>query len=220
MIVITGASDGLGQELAKVLVKNGQHVVSLSRQQAKEASETIKTDLTSTESIENAVQKLLAMDEPITALVNCAGVLSFESIENLTSEEIERVFAVNVTGPMLLVSRLTERLKTDSADVLNVASTVGTKAYKDQASYGSSKWAMRGFSQNLQVEFKDTNVRVISFCVGGFRSNIAKKVTGESLPDPENWMDPAEVASFMKTILDLPKNMEVSEIIINRRSAK
>ena len=220
MIVVTGASDGLGQELARVLVTKGEYVVSLSRSLAKQASETIITDLTKPESIAAAVEQLLSKGEQITSLVNCAGILSFQKLNRLTADNINDVFAVNVTGPMLLTSGLADRLKDDGACIVNVASTVGTKAYKDQASYGSSKWAMRGFSQNLQVEFKDTNVRVVSFCVGGFRSDIAKKVTGESLPDPENWMDPAEVADFMSTVMSLPKNMEVSEIIINRKSAE
>lgn len=220
MVIITGASDGLGSELARVLVGQGQRVISLSRQSAQNATSTITTDLTETASIEETAEQILADDEPITALVNCAGVLSFESLEGLSAQEVQRVFAVNVTGPMLLVSRLAERLRRDQSDIINVASTVGTKAYKDQAAYGSSKWAMRGFSQNLQVEFADSAVRVISFCVGGFRSNIAKKVTGQSLPDPENWMDPADVAVFMSNILALPKNMEVSEIIINRKKAQ
>lgn len=218
MIIITGASDGLGSELAAVLSAEGEKVISLSRSQAKNAYKTITTDLTDSQSIETAAQELLGLAAPITALINCAGVLSFQHIESLTASEISRVFAVNITGPMLLVSLLAERLKSDQADIVNVASTVGTKAYKDQASYGSSKWAMRGFSQNLQVEFKDTAVRVVSFCVGGFRSNIAKKVTGKELADPENWMDPKDVAQFMAEILRLPKNMEISEIVINRKS--
>jgi NADP-dependent 3-hydroxy acid dehydrogenase YdfG len=102
---------------------------------------------------------------------------------------------------------------------VNVSSTVGLKAYPEQAAYGASKWAMRGFSQNLQVELKSTN-RVISFCVGGFKSDIAKKVTGKDLPDPENWMNPEDISIFMKQILDLPKSMEVSEIVINRKTIK
>ncbi|TXG77324.1 SDR family oxidoreductase [Patescibacteria group bacterium] len=219
MIVITGASDGLGNELAALLSSRGETVISLSRSEAKNATKTITTDLTNSQSIEAAAHELLDMVEPITALVNCAGVLSFQGIEHLTADEISRVFAVNVTGPMLLVSLLAERLRSDEADIVNVASTVGTKAYKDQASYGSSKWAMRGFSQNLQLEFRDTAVRVVSFCVGGFRSNIAQKVTGKELADPENWMDPKDVAQFMVDIMNLPKNMEVSEILINRKAA-
>ncbi len=98
-----------------------------------------------------------------------------------------------------------------------MASTVGLKAYIEQAVYGASKWAMRGFSANLQLELKDTPCRVISFCVGGFNSNIAKKVTGQDIKDPENWMNPVDIAKYMKQTLDLPKNMEVSEVIINRK---
>jgi short-subunit dehydrogenase len=218
MIVITGASDGLGKELAKLLVTAGKQVINLSRQDSATASRTIAMDLTDESSIVAAAAEILGESEPIEALINCAGVMSLEAIDKLTSAEIERTFKVNVTGPMLLVSQLASRIKQDKADIINVASTVGTKAYKDQAAYGSSKWAMRGFSQNLQLEFKDSETRVISFCVGGFNSRIAEKVTGQPTPDPENWMDPAEVAKFMKQILDLPKNMEVSEIIINRKS--
>jgi len=159
------------------------------------------------------------MGEPIEAVVNCAGVMSLESLNNISASEIDRTFGVNVRAAMLLVSGLAEQLKQDHADIVNVASTVGLKAYPDQAAYGASKWAMRGFSQNLQVELKDTN-RVISLCVGGFNSDIAKKVTGKEIPDPENWMKPSDIATFIKQILDLPKNMEVTEIIINRKPVK
>jgi NADP-dependent 3-hydroxy acid dehydrogenase YdfG len=128
--------------------------------------------------------------------------------------------STNVKAAILLVSNLAERIKKDGTDIVNVASTVGLKGYVDQAVYGASKWAMRGFSANLQVELKDTACRVISFCVGGFNSDIAKKVTGQDIPDPENWMNPENIALFMKQTLDLPKGMEVSEVIINRKAAR
>lgn len=219
MIVITGASDGLGLQVAKVYKDAGKHVLNLSRRDSKFANTNIQLDLTDEASIRVAAEKILQVDEPIEALINCAGVMSLEPIGKISGSEVNRVFGTNVIGPILLVSALADRLKQDGADIVNVASTVGLKAYPDQASYGASKWAMRGFSQNLQVDLKATN-RVISFCVGGFKSDIAKKVHGKDLPDPENWMDPEDVAVFMKQILDLPKNMEVSEIVINRRPAK
>ncbi len=218
MIVITGASDGLGLQLAKVYQKSGKRVVNISRRASEYAIDNILTDITDEISIKAAVAAILAIDEPIEALVNCAGVMSLEPVDSVTASELDRVFGVNVRGPILLVSGLAKRLQQDGSDIVNVAS-VGLKAYPDQAAYGSSKWAMRGFSQNLQVEFKNTN-RVISFCVGGFNSDIAKKVTGQDIPDPQNWMNPTDIAGFVKQILDLPKNMEVSEIVINRKPAK
>jgi short-subunit dehydrogenase len=216
MIIITGASDGLGKQLADLYIASGETVINISRGEHPRAT-NIKTDLSDPASIEQAAEAINATTAPLKLLVNCAGVMSIEDTTKLTDGEISRTFAVNVTGPMLLTSRLLGRLKQDEGDIVNVASTVGTKAYKDQAAYGSSKWAMRGFSTNLQLELKDTACRVISFCVGGFRSNISQKVTGKPIADPENWMDPKDIAQFMKQIIDLPRSMEVSEVIINRK---
>jgi short-subunit dehydrogenase len=217
VIVITGASDGLGYELAKKYLEKNQTVLGLSRTKPDLAITHIATDLTAVDSIEAAAQAILAEDEKLEALINCAGVLSLEEANDLSATELERVFKINVTAPLLLTSRLMDRLQSDGGDIVNVASTVGTKGYANQVAYGSSKWAMRGFSQNLQVELKGTNSRVISFCPGGFRSKLFEKVTDKSLADPENWMDPKDLAQFMIQILELPKNMEVSEVIINRK---
>jgi NADP-dependent 3-hydroxy acid dehydrogenase YdfG len=219
MIIITGASDGLGLQIAKIYKAAGKRVVNLSRRDSQYADDNIRTDLTDEASIKSAAAQIQQINEPLDILVNCAGVMSLEPLNGISASEIDRTFGVNIKGPILLVSALADRIKQDDTDILNVASTVGLKAYPDQAAYGASKWAMRGFSQNLQIELKATN-RVISFCVGGFKSDIAKKVTGQDIPDPENWMDPQDIAAFMKQILDLPKNMEVSEIVINRRPAK
>jgi NADP-dependent 3-hydroxy acid dehydrogenase YdfG len=219
MIVITGASDGLGLRLARVYKEAGKRVVNISRRDSRYANDNLQTDLTNEVSVGSTADAIKQMDEPIEALINCAGVMSLEPLNKVTASELDRVFGVNIKGAILLVSGLADRIKQDGTDIVNVSSTVGLKAYPDQAAYGASKWAMRGFSQNLQVELKNTN-RVISFCVGGFKSDIAKKVHGQDLPDPENWMDPEDIAVFMKQILDLPKNMEVSEIVINRRTAK
>jgi len=219
MIIITGASDGLGLELAKIYKEAGKKVINVSRRNSDFADENLLTDLLLEKEIEKTVEQILAIQEPIEVLINCAGVMSLEPLDNISASEVDRTFGVNVRAAMLLVSGLAERLKQDRADIINVASTVGLKAYPDQAAYGASKWAMRGFSQNLQVELKDTN-RVISLCVGGFNSDIAKKVTGKDIPDPENWMNPSDIATFVKQIIDLPKSMEVSEIIINRKQVK
>ncbi len=92
------------------------------------------------------------------------------------------------------------------------------KAYVDQAVYGASKWAVRGFTKNLQEEFKGKPNRVISFCPGGFKTKLFEKATGiDNTENGGEWMKPEDLALLLKQILDLPKNMEVSEIVINRK---
>ncbi len=221
MIVITGASDGLGLELAKIYKQTGKKVINISRKSSEYADESILTDLTSETEIRKATETILAMDEHIEALINCAGVLAIEPLNSISSEKLHEVLAVNVEAAILLVSNLADRLKQDGSDIVNVASTVGLKGYVDQTAYGASKWAMRGFSANLQIELKDTNCRVISFCPGGFKSKLFEKATGADNTTSEGeWMNPKDIALFIKQILGLPKNMEVSEVIINRKATK
>lgn len=219
MIVITGASDGLGLQLAKVFKDAGKKVVNISRGDSEFADVNISTDLLDPKAITKAAQQVVAIDEPLEVLINCAGVISFEKLESLSSEQIDKVFGVNVKAPLLLTSALMDRLKNDKSDIINVASTIGVRPHYDQSVYGSSKWALRGFSQNLQLELKGNN-RVMSFCIGGFKSKIAHKVSTDHVLDNTSWMEPADIAGFVKTIVDLPRTMDVAEIIINRGPGK
>lgn len=219
MIVITGASDGLGLQLAKLYQDAGKKVINISRRESEFADVNISCDLTDYEDIKQSIKLIEELPDKIEALINCAGVLSIQKLGSIDYEEVESVMKVNVQAPIQIVSSLFERIKNDKTDIVNVSSTVGTKAYTEQAAYGSSKWAMRGFSANLQVELKDTN-RVISFCPGGFESRIFEKATGITNQDFTYWMKPEDLAKFMKQILDLPKSMEVSEVIINRKAIR
>lgn len=221
MIVITGASDGLGLELAKLYKADDKKVVNVSRRKCEYAEVNLLHDLREGDEIIAAAKEIDNLDEPLEAIINCAGVLSVQPLGSITEEEIKRTMATNVKAPILLVSSLIERIKKDGTDIVNVSSTVGTKANADQAVYGASKWAVRGFSANLQVELKDYACRVISFCPGGFKTKLFEKATGtDNTADGANWMTTEDLAQFMKQILSLPKNMEVSEIIINRKQVK
>lgn len=217
MFVITGASGTLGGAIADLLLAKKKKVVNLSRFDEKDGTEFIQVDLTDPKSISVAAEKINRLPDKLEALINCAGVFSQQEIQSLTSDEVKRTFGTNVEGPMLLTSALMDKIKKDGADILNVASTVGTKAYAGQAAYGASKWAMRGFSANLQVELKELPNRVISFCPGGFKSKLFEKATGVDNTTSGDWMSAEDLADMAVRILELPQNMEVSEILINRK---
>lgn len=218
MIVITGASDGLGLQLAKLYKESGKKVVNISRRPSKYADINIELSLQEGPQIQEAADRINELDDKLEAIIHNAGVLSFQPLGQITEEEVKRLMSTNVKSQILLTSFLAEKIKKDGTDIVCVSSTVGTKAYVDQAVYGASKWAVRGFARNLQEEFKNSPNRVISFCPGGFKSDIAKKITGNDLENPAEWMNPEDIALFMKQILDLPKNVEVSEVIINRKA--
>ncbi len=221
MIVITGASDGLGKQLAKLYQGSGKKVVNISRTKSDFADVNVLVDLREGDEIKKACKEVEKIDEPLEAVINCAGILTVQPLGEITEDEIKRSMSTNVKAPILLVSNLITRIRKDHTDIVNISSTVGTKGYIDQAVYGASKWAVRGLSANLQAELKDTNCRIISFCPGGFKTKLFEKATGvDNTKDGSQWMDARDLAVFIKQILDLPKNMEVSEVIVNRKSVK
>ena len=221
MIVITGASDGLGKELAALYLAAGKRVIGLSRNICADGVEHIATDLTDAKQITAAAERISDDPEPLEALVNCAGILSRETLDELTAEAVGRVLDTNLKAPMILTSGLMAKIKHDGADVVYVSSTYGLKAGPGESSYTASKWGVRGFSASVQQELKEFPSRVISFCPGAFDSRIFIKATGiDNAATKGPMMKPSDVACCLKQILDLPKNMEVSEIVINRKQVK
>lgn len=217
MIVITGASDGLGLQVAKLYKKAGKKVVNISRRESEYADVNICLSLREGPDIVEAAKRVLAIEGPLEAVINCAGVFSAQKLGEITEDEIKRLMSTNVKSMILLVSHLIDRIRADGTDIVNVASTIGLKGYVDQAVYGASKWAVRGFSKNLQEEFKGRPNRVISFCPGGFKSKLVEKATGADNTSDGCWMEAGDIALALKQTLDLPKNIEVSEIVLNRK---
>lgn len=218
MIVITGASDGLGLGLARLYQADGKTVVNVSRRTSAAADTDLLHDLGQADEVVAAAEEVLKINEPLEALVNCAGVMTMAGLGEITPDELRRVMAINVDAAVLLTSNLIKRIKADGSDVVNVSSTLGVRGKVENILYGTSKWALRGLSANLQVELQNYPCRVISFCPGGFQTKIFEKVSGVN-NDAEKgaMMSSADVAKCLKQLLDLPKNMEVSEIIITRK---
>lgn len=220
MIVITGGSDGLGKALVRLYLDEGKRVISISRSSSLPGSEHLITDLLDPTSIQKSIERLNQDDEVLEVLINCAGVLSIDKLESLDATEIDRVLHTNLRAPMLLVSGLIEKIKRDGTDIVNVSSTGGLKGYTEHMSYGVSKWGLRGFSANLRAELRDYPSRVISFCPGSFTTRILEKAVGrKKVSDNSIEMRVEDVAHCLKQLVDLPKNMQVSEIIINRKLA-
>ncbi len=215
-VILTGGSDGLGEAFGKLCLENGIEVVSLSRSAPSYKAVHINTDLSSETSIHNAAKTIISNHGEFDALVNCAGVYSAQDPDDISYSELERILKINTVAPAYLISQLFDVIKTNNADIMNVGSTVGTKAYQNQLAYGASKWAMRGLSQNLQLELKETKCRVIQFNPGGFKSKLVQKFDGKDA-DLSKFMNPVDLATLMLQILQLPKSLEVSEILVNRK---
>lgn len=195
------------------------NIIALCRTKPNYICDFIQTDLTDEKSIENACNIIKKNYEKITAVINCAGVPGVQKLENVTYNVLDDLMKINVLAPIYLTTQLITLIKESEADILNVGSTIGTKAgYTDQIAYTTSKWAIRETSYNLQLELKKHNCRVIQFNVGGMNTRMHTKWTGKEIEHPEEWMNPEDIADLMLYILNLPKKIEVSEITINRKN--
>lgn len=214
MIVITGATDGLGREIARLYQKTGMKVVNISRRRLDSADINIQADLTNGSEIQRVAKEIGQLNERIDACIFAAGVFSKQPLGKITEDEIKRTMASNVKQIILLVSELSEVFARDGTDIVVVSSSAGIKPTSEFV-YGASKWAVRGFALGLQQELKTSKSRVISVVPGGMDTGFFEKANQDV--NTKAFMEPKEIAKIIKSTLDLPKNIEVSEIVLNRK---
>lgn len=226
-IIITGGSDGLGLKFTTLCLSKGIQVVNLSRHKPeiddiyinKELLIHLETDLANEQSIINATTIIKEKYPTFSALINCAGIISIQEANAITYNELETLIKINTIAPIFLTSQLFDLIQESEADIINVGSTIGTKQGRpNQCAYTTSKWGLRGTSQNLQLELTKTKCRVIQLNIGGMNTRMhEKKYSNEKIENPAERMDPHDVAELMFYLLQLPKLIEVSEITINRK---
>lgn len=218
MIVITGASDGLGHEVAKLYAGSGKRVVNVSRRECSIASDNFLHDLSIGSQVSSAADEILAIDEPIESIINCIGIWGEQPFGKMTEEETDALLSVNIKAPALFLSALIDRIKQDGSDIVNIASTAGLKGNPTHPVYAASKWGERGLTEALREDLKKTKSRVTTVYPGGMKTKFFEKnLDNDITEDGTYWMEPSEVAKCIKQILDLPKGIEVSEITLNRK---
>ena len=172
--LITGGSQGIGAALVALARKAGHAVVFTGRHDdtvGRVAGETGAFGLKADNSIggdnERTVETCLQQMGGIDALVNNAASWYDAAIGELDLDAMRRLFDTNVFGMVDLTNRVVPLMKMkvpEGGDIVNIASTSGTKGRKLGTAYAASKWAVRGISQCWQAELRPHSIRVISIC--------------------------------------------------------
>ena len=215
--IITGASSGLGHEIALKLIEKGIKVVNLSRTDSKLDVINIKIDLLRHEDVVNAINKIKEEHKDVDLLILNSGLAHWNCVGEVPINEIDNDFAVNVTGAIKLTNGLISLIKENTGDFVFVGSTSSFVSYGEDSIYVSTKYAIRGYIKSLQKELKNENVRVVGFYPGGFRSQFHIKASSDLKQD--DLMDPKDLAQLLMSILELPRSVQVSEIIVDRKKA-
>ena len=168
VILITGASSGIGKETAKLFQIKNWKVAATMRSPEKAAElqkivdvECFRLDVTDVESIRSAIAATIDKFGRIDAVVNNAGYGLIGAFEAATPEQIEKQFQTNVFGVMNVCREILPYFREQRrGHIVNVASVGGRMTFPLYSLYHATKWAVEGFSESLQFEVDQFNIRL------------------------------------------------------------
>ena len=215
-ILVTGASGGIGAAVAEALDKQGAQLMLVGRQQ--QTLETlankltgipiiIVADLNSSEGRERIIKQCI-QSGGLDLIINLAGIMDFQFFEKQSTDAIEQIITTNLLSPMLLCNRLIPLLKQKpEAAIVNIGSTFGSIGHPGFTSYCASKFGLRGFTEALQRELAETNIRVFYLAPRATATNLNSYNVNQLNDALGNATDsPEQVASELITLLKSNKH--------------
>ncbi|TQR17931.1 SDR family oxidoreductase [Psychrobacillus soli] len=221
-VVITGAGSGLGASLARKYSASGNHVCLLGRKKDKlvriasklEGNHSIyEVDVTSTTSIKNVMAKIREERGSIDCLINNAGVGVFKHLEELHEEEINQMIDTNLKGTIYCTREVLPGMRErNKGSIVNIVSASGKEAKATESVYSASKFGVRGFSDAIALELKNSNIQIFSVFMGNMKTDL----WGDDHPEAQlnNYMDPEDVAEIIIENLKPRRHLCVTDITI------
>ncbi|MEN7551397.1 SDR family oxidoreductase [Rapidithrix thailandica] len=220
-ILLTGGSKGIGKATAKLLKEQGANVAitGRNREMLMEAAKELEVfpihaDVAQSEDIEKTYQLFLQEFGRLDVLINNAGIGASYSLEEVTREAFEEIYAVNVFGLALMTQKAAELFKKQSyGHIVNIASTAALKGYPGGTIYASSKFALRGMTQCWQAELRPYNVRVILVNPSEVTTAFGNPER-EERPEEPNKLRPLEIAHTIVAALQMDERGFIPEVSV------
>jgi short-subunit dehydrogenase len=236
VVIVTGASSGLGAVTAEKLAEQGAKLVLVAHNEAKLAAVTDKivrateaiavqvdlTDESAAAQIKNAALEKFGI---IDILINNAGIWTDNELEKADPSRVAKAFAVNSVAPIRLTQEVLPYFEQQNAGyILNVISTGGasdTEAGNNEnwMAYGATKWALSGFTIALTKKLAATPIHVTAFQPAGFESDLYENAgakTGRAHNQP--WMMKTEdVANALIFCLTQPQDVQIERLLVTKK---
>jgi len=228
VVLVTGASRGVGRAIALRFAAAGAKVAALARTgsqldsvasepQAHDRIVPMVTDICRADAVGRAIAAVREQLGPVDVLINNAGIYLEKPIGETSPEEWQRLFEVNALGPFLLTREvLPEMFRRNEGRIMNICSTASHRGYPNQSAYCASKHALLGFTRVLAEETHGTGIRVHAISPGGINTSL---VTGRPNIDVSEYMDPDEVAEMALFLAKMDGIAMIDDIVVRRRGA-
>jgi NAD(P)-dependent dehydrogenase (short-subunit alcohol dehydrogenase family) len=194
---VTGAASGIGRALAVNLAKQGCHLAisDINEEGLKGTADMIGdtgvkvtthvVDVSDRAQVERYAEEVVGAHGGVHLVINNAGVVVSETLEDISYEDFEWLMGINLWGVIYGSKAFLPHLKRQpQGHIVNISSIYGVVTPPCNGAYCTAKFAVRGFTETLDQELKDTPVRVTCVHPGGIKTNIARNARFYKAPDP------------------------------------
>jgi NADP-dependent 3-hydroxy acid dehydrogenase YdfG len=233
VIVITGASSGLGEATARHLAERGAAVVMGARRAdriealekeltaAGHKARAVATDVTVADQVKNLVDTAVREFGRVDVMLNNAGLMPLAPLERLRVDEWDRMIDVNIKGVLYGIAAALPHMKArKSGHIINVSSVYGHVVDPGAAVYCATKFAVRALSEGLRKEAKPYNIRTTVISPGAVRTELHDHISEKDIQD-EAKAFVAQVAlpaaTFARAVafaVNEPDDVDVNEILL------
>jgi NADP-dependent 3-hydroxy acid dehydrogenase YdfG len=229
VVVITGASSGLGEAAARRLAQNGAKLVmgarrldrlqALAKELALGADAVAQTDVSQFEQVKRLVDHAVKSHGRIDVLINNAGLMPLSPLERLRIDDWNRMIDVNIKGVLYGVAAALPHMKAQmSGHIINVSSVAGHKVRPGSTVYSATKSAVRVISEGLRQEVKPYNIRTTIISPGAVASELPDSVTEPDVAENvrkvyESAIPADSFASMVMFAMSQPDDVDVNEIL-------
>lgn len=234
VIVITGASSGIGEATAKKIAKDGAKVVLMARSEdklvaLKNAIEedggnalVAAGDVTKKSDFEAVVNKAVSTYGKVDGLINNAGLMPLSFVKKLKTDEWDKMIDVNIKGVLNGVSSvLPQLIENKGGDIINISSMAANRYFPGGAVYCATKSAVKMFSEGLRQELApEHGINVTSIEPGAVATNLTDTITDEDIKDKlsgmleMNTLESEDIANAIHYTLTQPKRVNINDIYI------
>lgn len=224
VVLITGASRGLGRRLALGFGTSGYRVAVHFASAQHDADEVtaeirraggdavpVRADLSSPDRVERMIQQILDAWGRIDLLVNNAAIIADAPLVSLSEEAWDRVVGVNLSGPFYTMRAVAGIMgEQGGGGIINIVSAAGIRGSRGQANYAAAKAGLIGLTRTAAREWGPLNIRVNAVSPGFMETDMTKTVSdgvkGRALEQSclDRYSDPEEVVLFVKGLTGMP----------------
>lgn len=229
LIVITGASSGIGAATAQLFAEKGYPTLLLGRRVEKMEALNLpnsmcrKVDVTDATALQQAIAEAEAKFGDVDCIVNNAGMMLLGDVGTQNAQEWQQMLNVNMMGVLNGIQAVLPKMREhQTGTIINVSSVAGRKNFDNHAAYCGTKFGVHAITENVRIENALNNVRMVTIAPGAVETELLSHTSSAEIRDGyESWKEEiggvlkaTDIANAIWYAYNQPQGVNVREIVI------